>query len=149
MEPEGPDIVVSADRTRLLVAEVKVAGPIDSIAERLGRYMLGSGYPVGVVVAGRELRILRRDYAAGNVVEAGRFTTTSIDALEPPADVTPVSHGRFASQVQDWLESLHDSTVRNALPKALADALVDWVVPAIETGQLWAAGPRPQYARAG
>lgn len=138
-----PDIIVHADGRRLLVVEVKLSGDAASAAQQLSDYMQRLLYPTGLVVVGDELVILRQNFAMGAVETVGRYSTKGIDALA--RDGTTAS-AAYEARVQRWLTSLADPGATSLLPESLRRAVTDWIVPAIESGEVRAAGPRPPLA---
>ncbi len=144
MESQGPDIVVDAGGRRLLVVDVKLAGDVANATRALSQYMSRLLYPSGLLVVGREIVILRQDFGSGAIETAGPFSTLAIDALEPPTG--PLAGAAYEARVQRWLVSLRDPFVRVQLPEPLRRAVADWIVPAVEAGDVRAAGPRPPLA---
>ena len=148
MEPEGPDIVVTANGRRLLAVEVKVVGDVAAASRAMSSYMARLPYPAGMVLVGRDLVVLRRDFGAGTIETVGRFTTAGVDGLElPPSG--PSAAALYAARAQRWLVSLRDPFVMYQLPDPLRRAVADWIVPAVEVGDVRATGPRPPFARVG
>lgn len=148
MEPGGPDIVVNAEGRRLLAVEVKASGDLERAARQMTSYMGRLPYPAGMVVVGREMEILVRDFAAGGVAVVGPFPTAGLEGLgTPPAG--PDADAVYAARVQRWLVSLRDPRAMEEIPEPLRSALADWVLPALESGEVRAAGPRPAVARVG
>jgi len=83
MRDDGVDIVVIADGRRLVVVEVKLSGKADDGVLQLQRYMEAMAYPVGMLVIGRELLLLRRDFRSGTVEQVGSYDTSGIALLDP------------------------------------------------------------------
>ena len=141
------DILVVAPGGRIhLVAETK---PSLSPAEReasaaaLKHYMVSMRCPVGLLVTRETLGLFRdryTDYTAESVEEVGEFMTTEIESLRAARD--PVE---LEQAVRDWLEDLPSSSARSRLPTDLREAIEEYVLPALEEGEVRASGPRPEH----
>jgi hypothetical protein len=148
------DIIVTGARSShpKLVVEVKLRGSIGAATAQLASYMAHSGAPFGLVVTGDELLILRDTYrkpAPQSVEGVGPFATDGIDGLRPPEGEGTRSAIEFVGRVQDWLESLADPDVVARLPEPLRKPVDEYLVPIVEDGEVWAAGPRVLPAKAG
>jgi hypothetical protein len=139
-----PDIIVHADGRRLLVVEVTLSGDVGSTIRQLAGYMQRLLYPTGLAVVADEIVILRQNFAMGNVETVGRYATKGVDALA--RDTGSTAGAAYEARVQRWLASLRDPAVTSLLPEPLRGAVTDWIVPAIESGEVRAAGPRPPLA---
>jgi len=144
------DIVVVADGRRLVAVEVKLSGKADDGVLQLQRYMEAMAYPVGMLVIGRELLLLRRDFRSGTVEQVGRYDTSGIALLDPSIPAATPRDGAFAfeARVQRWLESLRDGETAATLKEPLRSAIAEWVLPELDRGEVRATGPRP-LARVG
>lgn len=141
------DIVVTDRGRRLLVIEVKRRGSIEDAKVQMARYMSSLLYPVGMIVTDREVAILRRDYeSAEPIVEVARGEVSRIPLLA----VAGVGAGAASEEsVQRWVESLRDPAAVERLDEPLRSAIADWVVPALQVGEVRAAGPRRRRTNAG
>ncbi len=150
------DILISSVKTGHpeLVVEVKTqSASMEKATDYLRRYMQRTGVPLGLVVAGSRLRLLRDSFSnstSDSIVVAWDVDAVGVDALSSSSGGPPSPSARgpwefaFVSRVQDWLESLSDPSEVARLPAALRPYLVSDVVPIIETGAVSAAGPRFQ-----
>jgi hypothetical protein len=100
---------------------------------------------MGLVIAGRDIRLLRDSFSGSNdegIVVAWTLSTEGVPSLDPPAERTPAAGFDYESRVQRWLESLSAPGATAGLPDALRARLEADVVPVLETGAVSAAGPR-------
>jgi hypothetical protein len=142
-------VVVSATTGRPeLVVAVKLPRALDTLetaTAQLRDYMKRAGVPLGLVIVGRTIRLLRDDFSRsedGSIVVAWTLPTEGLAALAPPAERTPAAGFDYESRVQQWLESLATPGATAALPAALRGRIEAEVVPVVETGAVSAAGPR-------
>ncbi len=133
-----PDIIVSGPDGLTLVVEAKISLP--NLAEReeqLIHYMLGMHCPTGILVTPKRMWVYRDLYASPPSVELiGEFDTQVFWRQLPPEDASS-----FELFVQQWLENLaHLPT--NDLPRNVAEALREYILPAVASGEVHAAHPR-------
>ena len=109
------DIIITSPETGrpALVADVQLAGDLGAATEQLLGYMRRLAAPLGIVIVGNTLRILRESYDAGadSIRIVGDFDITAVEPLTPTAQQSD-----FESRVQDWLEGLADPSAREHLP---------------------------------
>jgi hypothetical protein len=151
--PFEPDVIVTASEGLgvLLVAEVKISLTDKSQAEeQLKRYMVGMRCPVGLLVTPERLWIYNDSYSVPGLASVecvGEFPLFGLRVLQLDADVFPRQPAFALEQaVQRWLEGLSTESERQKLPPALREALEEYVVPALNEGQVRAAGPRAEPA---
>lgn len=147
--PFEPDVIVTSSEGLgvLLVAEVKLSLTDKSQAEeQLKRYMVSMRCPVGLLVTPERLWIYSDSYSVAGLesVECvGEFPLFGLRALRLDADAFSRQPAFALEQaVQRWLEGLSTESERQTLPPALREALEEYVVPALNEGQVRAAGPR-------
>ena len=144
--PAQADIIVSSlDSTEVrLVVEAKL-GTFDaqSAEIQLKNFMLQMRCPLGLLVSPQRLWVY-----------VDRFTSDSLDSIEKLGDFditglvkfksAAVSDGvAFENAVQAWLENLSASVTRKPLGDPKLREIVDhYILPAVETGIVRAAGPR-------
>ncbi|WP_437294159.1 hypothetical protein WMF45_34540 [Sorangium sp. So ce448] len=156
----APDILVtSRDGTsRSLVVEVKLSiHDLQASEQQLKAYMVRHGYATGMLVTPDAVRIYRDTFASyeeGSVELVGAFSTagvfeagvaSTIRAIEEPG----LRGVQFEDEVQRWLEGLTNPSNLAALAPDLREAVEDHVVPALEQGEVRAAGPRASMRRTG
>ncbi len=147
--PFEPDVIVTASEGLgvSLVAEVKLSLPDKSRAEeQLKRYMASMRCPVGLLVTPERLWLYNDSYSAPGLASVecvGEFPLSGLQVLQLDAATLP-GRPEFALEqaFQRWLEGLSTESERRKLPPALREALEEYVVPALNEGQVRAAGPR-------
>jgi hypothetical protein len=144
--PAQADIIVSSpDSTEVkLVVEAKV-GAFDrqSAEKQLKNFMLQMHCPLGLLVSPQRLWVY-----------VDRFTSDSEDSIEGLGEFDITGLVRFSSAaitdgiafenaVQSWLENLSAGVIRK-LPTdpKLQEVINHYILPAVETGIVRAAGPR-------
>lgn len=158
--PFEPDILVtSSDGTRRwLVAEVKLSAQgLNASEPQLKRYMVRYRYPTGLLVTPESVRIYRdtfTSYEADSVECVGEFSLIGVLDPDVLSTMSAIEDSRLRSfrledAVQDWLEGLRSASVVAALPPGLRAAVQEHVVPALEEGEVRAAGPRWLQQRTG
>lgn len=148
--PFEPDVIVTASEGLgvSLVVEVKLALSDRSRAEeQLKQYMVSMRCPVGLLVTPEWLWIYNDSYSAPGLASVecvGEFPLSGLRALQLDAGVASRQQAEFALEqaVQRWLEGLSTESERQKLSPALREALEEYVVPALNEGQVRAAGPR-------
>ena len=144
--PAQADIIVSSpDSTEVkLVVEAKLhIADLKRSEQQLKNFMLQMRCPLGLLVSPQRL-----------LVYVDRFTSDSEDSIERIGDfditglvkVRPSAAGdevAFENAVQAWLEDLSGSGMRGQVkdPKVL-QIINHYILPAVETGVVRAAGPR-------
>jgi hypothetical protein len=137
-----PDILVTSpnDPRMALVVEVKIRiVNLDRTEAELKQYMVQMQCPVGLLVTPERLLLYRDAYTARapqSIQRVGDFNAAPLWDQPPPAQ--PEQFERF---VQDWLENLPQTTP-TSVPSDLRDALREYILPAIATGDVRAAHPR-------
>lgn len=147
--PFEPDVIVTASEGLgvSLVVEVKLSLANKSQAEeQLKRYMVSMRCPVGLLITPERLWIYNDSYSApglGSVELVGEFPLFGLRVVQLDADAFPRGP-EFALEraVQRWLEGLSTESERQKLPPDLREAVEEYVVPALNEGQVRAAGPR-------
>src|SRR5436305_3357344 len=149
-----PDILVtSADSPQTLIAvEARLdRKALENAIPRLRHYMVKMSCPVGLLILPDELYIYRNRYTGTeeNAIEQiGRYKVEAFQQFVGiAAEHVSKARGRlFESYVQQWLEHLPKSDDIRRLAPDLKDALETYVVPALESGVVRAAGPREQWS---
>lgn len=150
----GIDIVVTSrttGRPELVVAVRVSAASVEATTHQLSGYMARAGVPLGLVVAGSRLRLLRDSYEAQaqeSIKVIGDFETGGITALRPPNERGMGAGSEFEARVQSWLESLAEDAELQAAPASFQEAVREHLLPVLETGTVSAAGPRASLLRA-
>jgi hypothetical protein len=147
--PANIDIIVrSADstETKLLVeTKLKVVDPT-RVEKQLKVAMLDLSCPVGVVVTPETMRVYADEYTSTTPTSVRLIGEFSIGALLQYKGSNTGSGDesrRFEAFVQHWLETLPQIATRSSVrDERLWDALNRFVLPAVETGDVRAAGPR-------
>jgi hypothetical protein len=144
--PAQADIIVSSpDSTEVkLVVEAKLQTPdLRETEHQLKNFMLQLRCPLGLVVSPQWLWVyLDRftSYSEDSIERLGEFDMTGLINSHFPATGSGVA---FENAVQAWLEDLSTSVTRGEVkdPKLLA-IINHYILPAVETGIIRAAGPR-------
>lgn len=145
-----PDILIvdSEDNRPLVVIEAKLRAPDPrSGEEQLKRYMQATRSPVGMLATPEKLWIYAdrlRTSAPDSVVNVGEYSLGGIIGGPRPGQRPDVTGPEFAFEaaLQDWIEKLASEGYRQTLPQELRDAVEEYVVPALSSGEVRAAGPR-------
>jgi hypothetical protein len=142
------DIIVTSKRTAnlRLVVEVELGADLDAATDQLKRYMARVGAPHGLVVAGGRVRLLRDTYRSTGVDSIEAVAEFEVESLRNPPASAPTAGVEYEGRVQDWLESLGDSSAVAALPEPIRAVVSEHLVSVIETGDVRAAGPRSSRA---
>ena len=136
--PAHADIIVSSpDSTEVkLVVEAKLRVPdMEATESQLKNFMLSMRCPLGLLMSPERLWVY-----------IDRFTSDSEDSIEKLGDfdIFAIADGiAFEIAVQMWLEKLPSiiSPNRPSDPK-LREIISHYILPAVETGIVRAAGPR-------
>jgi hypothetical protein len=133
-----PDIIVSGPDGLTLVVDAETSLPnLEQTEEQLVRYMLGMHCPAGILVTPNRMRLYRDLYASPPSVElVGEFDTQVLWRQRPPEDASS-----FELFVQQWLENLAQLPTKD-LPRNVAEALREYILPAVTSGEVHAAHPR-------
>lgn len=144
--PAQADIIVSSpDSTEVkLVVEAKLrTSELQSAEHQLKNFMLQMRCPLGLLVSPQRLWVY-----------LDRFTSDSEDSIERLGDFditglvkfrsTDASDGAaFEDAVQAWLENLSASVMgRQPQDPKLLEIINHYILPAVESGVVRAAGPR-------
>jgi hypothetical protein len=147
--PAQADIIVSSpDATEVkLVVEAKLKIPnLRETEHRLKAFMLRLSCPLGLLVTPQHLWVyLDRftSYSEESVELLGEFEVEGLIRFQSPvAEGSEAGHA-FENAVQNWLESLSTTSTQERMkdPKLL-NVVSHYILPAIETGVIRAAGPR-------
>ncbi|HXB68418.1 MAG TPA: hypothetical protein VNY05_09250 [Candidatus Acidoferrales bacterium] len=134
------DIIVTTPDGVLLVVEAKVTQPnLERAEEQLKQYMVGMQCPVGLLITPERMWLYRDSYTSRSpqsVQRVGEFDLESLWQQPPPSQGE--SFERF---VQQWLENLAAQPIEQ-LPNPLQEALREYVLPAVTSGDVRAAHPR-------
>ncbi len=144
--PAQADIIVSSpDSTEVkLVVEAKLETPnLRETEHQLKNFMLQLRCPLGLLVSPQRLWVyLDRftSYSEESIEFLGEFNIEGLIKFHLPATGGGVA---FENAVQAWLEDLSNDTARSQVqdPK-LREIINHYILPAIETGIVRAAGPR-------
>jgi hypothetical protein len=135
-----PDIIVTTPDGISLVVEVKVTVPnLQRTEEDLKQYMVGMQCPIGLLITPERLWLYRDSYTTRSpqsVQRVGEFDLTLLWRQPPPSQGAP-----FELFVQQWLEDLAKQPIEE-LPIELREALREYVLPAVTSGEVRAAHPR-------
>lgn len=144
--PAQADIIVSSpDSTEVkLVVEAKLK-PRDlrETERQLKNFMLQLRCPLGLVVSPERLWVYLdhfTSYSEDSIERLGEFNIEGLIKFHLPSTGGGVA---FENAVQAWLEDLSNDTARSQVhdPK-LREIVNHYILPAIETGIVRAAGPR-------
>lgn len=137
-----PDILVtSPNEPRVtLVIEAKVhLSNLDRTEAQLKQYMVGMQCPLGMLITPERMWLYRDSYTSRSPDSVQRVGEYNIKSLwrEPP----PAEGRQFETFVQNRLEDLAEAPAQE-LPSDLRDAMREYILPAITTGDVRAAHPR-------
>ena len=133
-----PDIIVTGPDGVTLVVEAKASLPnLERTEEQLRNYMIGMQCPTGILVTPERMWVYRDLYASPpNIERVYEFEMRSLWPQPPPADAAS-----FELFVQQWLEHLNQQPTQG-LPRKVAEAFWEYVLPAVGSGEVRAAHPR-------
>jgi hypothetical protein len=144
--PAHADIIVSSpDATEVkLVVEAKLRIPDLPATERqIRNFMLQLRCPLGLLVSPERLLVYLDRFTSDSedsIERIGDFDITGLVKIRPSAATDGVA---FENAVQAWLEDLSSSTMRGRVKDArLLEIINHYILPAVETGVVRAAGPR-------
>ncbi len=135
-----PDIIITTPDGISLVAEAKVTLPnLKRTEEDLKQYMVGMQCPIGLLITPERMWLYRDSYttrSSQSVQRVGVFVLRPLWRRPPPSQGAP-----FEIFVQQWLEDLANQPTKE-LPDGLREALREYVLPAVTSGDVRAAHPR-------
>jgi hypothetical protein len=135
-----PDIIVTTPNGITLVIEAKVSVTnLQRTEEDLKQYMIGMQCPVGLLITPQRMWLYRDSYTTRSpqsVQRVGEFDLKLLWRQAPPSE--PVSSELF---VQQWLEDLEKQPLKE-VPIELREALREYILPAVTSGEVRAAHPR-------
>jgi hypothetical protein len=133
-----PDIIVTGPDGVTLVVEAKVSLPnLERTEEQLRHYMFGMHCPTGILITPQRMWVYRDLYSSPPDFErVGQFDMSAVWQRRPPTDAPS-----FESFVQQWLERVAQQPTKD-LPHDVAEALREYIVPAVASGDVRAAHPR-------
>jgi len=133
-----PDILVIGPDGVTLVVEAKVSLPnLEQTEEQLQRYMFGMQCPTGILITPKRMWVYSDLYTSpASVQRIGEFDMNGLWEQQPPEE-----DGSFQIFVQQWLERLAQQPTKD-LPRNVGEALREYVLPAITSGEVRAAHPR-------
>jgi hypothetical protein len=138
--PFRPDILITESHRVSVVVQATVALPdLEATEEGLKQYMVGVACPIGLLITPTRMWLYRDFYTARSsesVQRVGEFDLTEV-WLQPP----PSQQDRFELFVQLWLEYLHAYPIQE-MPVELREALDEYILPEVRTGEVGAAHPR-------
>jgi hypothetical protein len=144
--PFEPDIIVTdSEGSVALVAEAKtILRDLAETERQLKRYMVGMRCPVGLIVTPQTLCLYTDQYLStseDSVRSVATFDITNVLRFEP-AHSGKRDEYAFEEAVQSWLENLTLEPEFRRLPENLAQAIQNYVLPALFRGAVRAAHPR-------
>ena len=135
-----PDIIITTPDGIALVVEAKVTVPnLQRTEEDLKRYMVGMSCPIGLLITPERMWLYRDSYTTRSpqsIHRVGEFDPKPLWRQTPPSQAAP-----FELFVQQWLEDLNTQPTKE-LPTELREALREYVLPAVTSGEVRAAHPR-------
>lgn len=133
-----PDILVTGPDGVTLVVEARASLPnLERTEEQLQRYMIAMQCPTGILITREHMWVYRDLYSSPPSVERiGDFDMSGLWQQQPPEE-----ERSFQIFVQQWLESLGQQPTKD-LPRKVGEALREYVLPAVTSGDVRAAHPR-------
>ena len=136
-----PDIIITTPEGITLVVEAKVnLQNLPRSEAELKQYMVRMRCPVGLLITPQHMWLYRDFYmadAAESVQRVGEFDVAKLWHQKPP-----VQGVAFEAFVQQWLGDLIAEYPNRELPKELNEALGEYILPAVSTGDMRAAHVR-------
>jgi hypothetical protein len=136
-----PDIVITAPEGIMLVVEAKVSlQNLLRSEQELKQYMVRMRCPIGLLITPERMWLYRDVHTADSaqsVQGVGEFDVAKLWHRKPPAQGVD-----FEAFVQQWLEDLVAEYPNRELPKELNEALGEYILPAVATGDVRAAHVR-------
>lgn len=147
--PAQADIIVSSpDSTEVkLVVEAKLQTPnLPETERQLKDFMLQVRCPLGLIVSPKRLWVyLDRftSYSEDSIERIGEFDITGMIKFNLPYQPSTGVGVIFENAVQAWLEDLSNTVTRGQVKDhKLLQIISHYILPAVETGVVRAAGPR-------
>jgi len=103
------------------------------------QYMVGMGYPFGLLVTPEKVRVYRDFYSSSSPVSVKRVE--EFDGARIWREIPPRQGVEFEAFVQRWIENLADFPPES-LPPKFKEIVQLYVLPAIAAGEVRAAHPR-------
>jgi hypothetical protein len=136
-----PDILITTPEGIALVVEAKLnLKNLPRSEDELKRYMVVMRCPIGLLITPERMWLYRDFYTADSaqsVQRVGEFDVAKLWDREPPAQ-----EAAFEAFVQQRLEDLVAEYPNRELPKELNEALGEYILPAVATGEMRAAHVR-------
>ena len=136
-----PDIVITGPEGIMLVVEAKVSlQNLPRSEQELKQYMVRMRCPIGLLITPEHMWLYRDFYTVDSVrsvQQVGEFDVAKLWHQKPPAQGVA-----FEAFVQQWLEDLVAEYPNRELPKELNEALEQYILPAVATGDMRAAHVR-------
>jgi hypothetical protein len=135
-----PDILITTPDGITLVVEAKVILPsLETTEEQLKQYMVSMQCPIGILITPTLMQLYKDSYTARSPRSVQRIGVFDLAGFwqEPP----PSEGARFEMFVQQWLEDLPKQPDRQ-VSSALRDAVREYILPAVTSGEVRAAHPR-------
>jgi hypothetical protein len=132
-------IITTSDRIELVVEAKVTLANLEQTEEELKQYMVGMQCPLGLLITPERMWLYRDFYTSRSpesVQRIGEFNVKSMWRQPPPSQGT-----QFEIFVQQWLEGLAYQPTKE-LPSALREALREYILPAIRSGEVRAGHPR-------
>ena len=136
----SPDILITTPEGVTLVVEAKVTLPnLERTEQDLKRYMFQMQCRIGLLITPDRMWLYRDFYTTRSPQSVQRVGEYDAKLLwqQPP----PSQDSQFEIFVQQWLEYLPAQPTEE-LPKELREALQEYVLPAVTSGEVRAAHPR-------
>ncbi len=110
---------------------------LEQTEEQLVHYMLGMQCPTGILVTPNRMWVYSDLYTSPpSVTRIAEFDTQGLWQQRPPEE-----ESSFELFVQLWLESLAQLPTKD-LPHNVTEALREYILPAVASGEVRAAHPR-------
>jgi hypothetical protein len=136
-----PDIVITGPEGITLVVEAKVTlHNLTRTEQELKQYMVRMRCPIGLLITPEHMWLYRDFYTVDStqsVQRVGEFDVAKLWHRKPPALGVD-----FEAFVQQWLEELGAEYPNRELPRELNEALGEYILPAVATGDMRAAHVR-------
>jgi hypothetical protein len=144
----SPDIIVTTpgESQVHLVVEAKLWATVEqNVVAQLKHYMLRMRSPLGLLVTRDAVKIFRDAYLSeseDSIQEVETLLTADIPELQPFAAGLNKDPVAFEDAVQDWLVQLRYRLIQG-YARGVDPKVAEHVMPALATGEIRAAGPRP------
>jgi hypothetical protein len=147
--PAQADIIVSSpDSTEIrLVVETKLKiVDLRETEHQLKNYMLQMSCPLALLVTPQQLRVYRdrfTSYSEDSIELLGEFNIEGLIRFPSSPTLAQESGVAFENAVQSWLEYLSTADhPREGLGPGFREVIDHYILPAVESGVVRAAGPR-------